>query len=652
MGKNYAPRNITPSRHTQLGLGLSVAFFIGLTIIGTSPAHADGIANPAPPSTDNSQYAILPGTIMADPSIDTIVPELSPAPEPSVVASPNDGTTVTPSPVVSPTPTNKAAVGDPTPVAKVPLVENNTPSNQLPSVTLPSSNYLRKNDTVPEILSNGYVDPNGLPADPSLPDTSSPGVGIDQAIPVIIPPEFGPTPVPTPVPTPPPVAKPTVKAQSIPGHVFTKEVRRLVIPVVESIMSGKLAFYKRMAIAAGLSNPNEYALTLAALQYRENNNNIRPRIDPQNGHEIRDANGNWCVDLVTGNWIAGCIYTNVDTKGEFTSLAQLWEATFKHITNNGYGVNIPTGRHLTLEEFTKIATWWRYGQKLEWKPGDTIPQNFDWHESSYALNGYDDGDYKFGVMPHVVTPDGTQLILSSQGGDDRLGAYVVYIALTQGVKDTPQPTPTTKSKVNHIDNGSSYLPYADKILPLYGFTVNMPSSHNMVYYSQNKDPRWNFEQGIFGNGHTVAECGCGPTSVAMVVATLTGDGITPDKMVSIQRRFGGINGSCGTAGPYSFPAIAEYFGLKAKLIGYDWNKVDETIRNGGLVIASLNPSKFGGSHYVVIRGITKDGEYLVANPLRGQSDTKDFTATTIGESHRRDEFPINLGMVAFLPPSS
>jgi hypothetical protein len=398
-------------------------------------------------------------------------------------------------------------------------------------------------------------------------------------------------------------------------------------PVLTDIRS-KQAFYQQRASVGGV--PWEL---IAALEYRENNDNIDPSIDPLNGHKID-----------------GYPYTNVDTKRTFTSYDEVWASVIGHITGNAYNVKIPANGGLSADDVAKIATSWRYGEKLEIPPaqGDNIPAGTTYLNNSYAFNGLD-AQHALGTMNIIGFVSSKHFSL--EGIDDRLGVLTIYLALTGGgvgtigigCGGTPDGSPQTNSS-------STKLPYADKVLPAFGFSVNIIGGHNMTYFSQDQDSRWSSSTagGLFSPD--IATCGCGPTSLAMIISTLSKTTVTPDQMVAVQKSFGGINGNCGTAGTGSFPAVAKHYALNAKNIGTDWAQVDDTIKNKkGLVAVSMHQSIFGGDHYVVIRGIAANGDYLVANPLMGTHGG--FAKTTLDSAHPQSDFNINPdnGMVAFWP---
>ncbi len=134
---------------------------------------------------------------------------------------------------------------------------------------------------------------------------------------------------------------------------------------------------------------------------------------------------------------------------------------------------------------------------------------------------------------------------------------------------------------------------------------------DMIYYSQ-RDSQW----GDYGRG-TIAACGCGPTSMAMIIATLTNNtSVTPQTIAD----FSAANDhqspapSCGSNWSL-FEASASSYGLTTTNIGTDYTAARTGLRNGGLIVASVSAGDFtSGGHILVIRAVTSSGGFLVADP--------------------------------------
>lgn len=131
-----------------------------------------------------------------------------------------------------------------------------------------------------------------------------------------------------------------------------------------------------------------------------------------------------------------------------------------------------------------------------------------------------------------------------------------------------------------------------------------------VFYSQ-YDPLW--RDHAYGTS-TIAASGCGPSSVAMVVATLADRTITPVEVAD----WGSINGTYTPSGS-SWSMMSNgpaQWGLKVESLGLNIDQAIQTIRAGGLVIASgRGPAPFTDSgHIIVIRGIDTSGKLLLGDP--------------------------------------
>lgn len=131
--------------------------------------------------------------------------------------------------------------------------------------------------------------------------------------------------------------------------------------------------------------------------------------------------------------------------------------------------------------------------------------------------------------------------------------------------------------------------------------------------------------GPWGNnstpGGTMCSEGCGPTSLAMVVRNMTGQNVTPQETWQYYNQ-NNLWGPGFGSGPQSLQSAASNWGLRTESINpRQLSSYQEVFANGGLVIAGgLGAVPFypGFGHYVVVRGITADGQrFLVSDPGRG-----------------------------------
>lgn len=160
---------------------------------------------------------------------------------------------------------------------------------------------------------------------------------------------------------------------------------------------------------------------------------------------------------------------------------------------------------------------------------------------------------------------------------------------------------------------------------------------NFIFYKQ-FDGRWGSQ--LYGDA-TMAAAGCGPTSMAMVIATLKDKNVTPAEVGS----WGAANGHTIPGGGGSqwslFTEGASHWGLKAQPLfttggtnrptSTDMNAVMQVLKSGGLVIASgtgAAPFTVQG-HIIVIRGVTEDGKFLVGDPADQQPQDTAFEASKL-----------------------
>jgi len=185
--------------------------------------------------------------------------------------------------------------------------------------------------------------------------------------------------------------------------------------------------------------------------------------------------------------------------------------------------------------------------------------------------------------------------------------------------------------------------FAADIYNQYGSTVATGTNNcsntgagNFVYYSQN-DPKWATHS--YGAAGTIGPAGCGPTSMAMIVATLADKNVTPIDTADL----GVANGSAFSGGTIHLPLIkaaAEKWGLNYTDIGgQSLDVAIETVKAGGLVyMGGQGPAPFTTEgHIIVMRGVTDDGKIIIGDPYRGGADVYDRSTV---EAYRTSSFAI------------
>lgn len=133
----------------------------------------------------------------------------------------------------------------------------------------------------------------------------------------------------------------------------------------------------------------------------------------------------------------------------------------------------------------------------------------------------------------------------------------------------------------------------------------------VVYYNQG-DPQWRDKP--FGTDY-IGKYACGPTVMAMAVATLTDKDTDPAKM-SVWAYENGY--WCSGSG--SYPSIIEgtskAFGIECREArDCDKKALRSHLDSGGLAVALVGPGHFTDSgHFILLHGAVPTGEVLVADP--------------------------------------
>ena len=120
----------------------------------------------------------------------------------------------------------------------------------------------------------------------------------------------------------------------------------------------------------------------------------------------------------------------------------------------------------------------------------------------------------------------------------------------------------------------------------------------VIPYFIQYDSRWAFHS--YGSS-CMGNTACGPTCLAMAAAGLTGNaGYTPDKVADYAAENGYYVPGSGT-GWELFTGGAQAFGLMGEQISVDKSAMEESLRDGGVLIASLTPGDFTmAGHFIVI----------------------------------------------------
>jgi hypothetical protein len=145
----------------------------------------------------------------------------------------------------------------------------------------------------------------------------------------------------------------------------------------------------------------------------------------------------------------------------------------------------------------------------------------------------------------------------------------------------------------------------------YGDITFTDTSIDVVYYNQ-ADARWANEN--YGKTGKMWRSACGPTALAIVVASLTNNKVTPLDVAT----WSADNGHYAEGEGSRRSLITEggaHYGLKVTGLNLDAQKIVDALNDGKLVIAIMAQGHFTKKgHFIVLRGVTSDGKILVADP--------------------------------------
>lgn len=137
---------------------------------------------------------------------------------------------------------------------------------------------------------------------------------------------------------------------------------------------------------------------------------------------------------------------------------------------------------------------------------------------------------------------------------------------------------------------------------------------------------------------TIGASGCGPTSMAIIISTLTGQTVTPQMTCAYSIANGEYVPGMGTS--HSFPTNAAYhWGLTCERVGKDrMNYVVQSLKEGKMVVEICEAYTITGSgsgHFIVLTGVTRDGYITIADCASRERTGKVYSVETI-KSYGRD----------------
>ena len=156
----------------------------------------------------------------------------------------------------------------------------------------------------------------------------------------------------------------------------------------------------------------------------------------------------------------------------------------------------------------------------------------------------------------------------------------------------------------------------------------------VVYFNQLEEPWASLPYAT----STIEDSGCGPTSMAIVISTLTGNNVTPEMTKSFAENNGEYVPGQGTSHSFIGNAAA-HWGLTCERVGKDRrDDVVQALKEGKMVVEICEAYTItGGSsgHFIVLTGVTRDGYITIADCASRERTGKVYSVETI-KSYGRD----------------
>jgi predicted double-glycine peptidase len=150
-----------------------------------------------------------------------------------------------------------------------------------------------------------------------------------------------------------------------------------------------------------------------------------------------------------------------------------------------------------------------------------------------------------------------------------------------------------------------------------------------VYYCQG-----NYKKYSYGYGKSIAQAGCGPTSLAMILTYYTGRKVTPVETAKYAMDHNYRIKNNGTSDKL-FGSMCEAYGVKGEYQKATAENIVAALKQGKKIIAHMGPGTFTkGGHYIVLKGITSDGKVQVADPNHPNYNNKTFSASLIAKESK------------------
>ncbi len=141
---------------------------------------------------------------------------------------------------------------------------------------------------------------------------------------------------------------------------------------------------------------------------------------------------------------------------------------------------------------------------------------------------------------------------------------------------------------------------------------DLEMQNGAVYYSQNAEPWASVD---YGGGKNISQAGCGPTSAAMLLSSVTGQEITPTQAAQYSMDTGHRIIGNGTDWSF-FNDIGSQYGVQFTQTA-DYTQLQSALANGmPAVLSGKGAAPFTkGGHFVMAVGLDSSGNVIINDPV-------------------------------------
>jgi len=227
-----------------------------------------------------------------------------------------------------------------------------------------------------------------------------------------------------------------------------------------------------------------------------------------------------------------------------------------------------------------------------------------------------------GKFVRTVANGSTVCVVSISSGWAKLtdgnyvsASYIVKASSGTSSKSPTTPTPSTSQSTVSTPSTSTTTVAGDRLDSSPRPKDVTENSKKCVYYAQG-DKRWG---SLMYSNHkdksqTYANSACGPTSMAMIVATLADKTVTPVTMGDYAMKHGYRTYNSGTSWNF-FCNVAKNYNLSCTATSTT-NDVVAALKEGKLAVASMGPGYFTkGGHFIMLHSVVGDN-IIVHDPAK------------------------------------